>query len=59
MTREELIKILEDYEIFDDDDFGGSYKSIMVRKQYYVWNKGYKVLNFLHDNTRIWPNILF
>lgn len=30
MTREELIKILEDYEIFIDDDFGGSYKSIIA-----------------------------
>ena len=30
MTREELIKILEDYEIFVDDDFGGSYKSIIA-----------------------------
>ena len=30
MTREELIKILEDYEIFVDDDFGGSYKSVIA-----------------------------
>lgn len=30
MSREELIKILEDYEIFVDDDFGGSYKSIIA-----------------------------
>lgn len=30
MTREELIKILEDYEIFVDDDFGGSYQSIIA-----------------------------
>lgn len=30
MTREELIKILEDYEIFVDDDFGGSYESIIA-----------------------------
>lgn len=30
MTKEELIKILEDYEIFVDDDFGGSYKSIIA-----------------------------
>ena len=30
MNREELIKILEDYEIFVDDDFGGSYKSIIA-----------------------------
>ena len=30
MTREDLIKILEDYEIFVDDDFGGSYKSIIA-----------------------------
>lgn len=30
MTIDELIKILEDYEIFVDDDFGGSYKSIIA-----------------------------
>ena len=30
MSREELIKILEDYEIFVDDYFGGSYKSIIA-----------------------------
>lgn len=30
MTKEKLIKILEDYEIFVDDDFGGSYKSIIA-----------------------------
>ena len=30
MDVEELIKILEDYEIFVDDDFGGSYKSIIA-----------------------------
>ena len=30
MSREELIKILEGYEIFVDDDFGGSYKSIIA-----------------------------
>ena len=30
MSEEELIKILEDYEIFVDDDFGGSYKSIIA-----------------------------
>lgn len=29
MTEEELIKILEDYEIFVDDDYGGSYQSII------------------------------
>ena len=30
MTREELIKILENYEIFVDDDYGGSYKSVIA-----------------------------
>ena len=30
MDVEELIKILEDYEIFVDDDFGESYKSIIA-----------------------------
>lgn len=29
MNEEELIKILEDYEIFVDDDYGGSYQSII------------------------------
>ena len=30
MIREELIKILENYEIFVDDDYGGSYKSVIA-----------------------------
>ena len=30
MTREELIKILENYEIFVDDDYGGGYKSVIA-----------------------------
>lgn len=30
MTKEELIKILEKYEVFVDDDYGGSYKSIIA-----------------------------
>ena len=30
MSKEELIKILEDYEIFVDDDFGGNYQSIIA-----------------------------
>lgn len=30
MTIDELIKILENYEMFVDDDFGGSYKSIIA-----------------------------
>lgn len=29
MTKEELIKILDGYEVFVDDDWGGSYKSII------------------------------
>ena len=29
MTKEELIKILDGYEVFIDDDWGGSYKSII------------------------------
>lgn len=29
MTKEELIKILEGYEVFVDDDYGGNYKSII------------------------------
>lgn len=30
MTKEELVKLLEEYEIFVDDDWGGSYKSIIA-----------------------------
>lgn len=30
MTIDELIKILEDYEVFVDDDYGGSYKSVIA-----------------------------
>ncbi len=30
MTIDELIKILENYEMFVDDDFGGSYKSVIA-----------------------------
>ena len=30
MTKEELIKILEEYEVFVDDDYGGSYQSIIT-----------------------------
>lgn len=30
MTINELIKILENYEMFVDDDFGGSYKNIIT-----------------------------
>ena len=30
MTKEELIKILEGYEVFVDDDYGGSYQSIIA-----------------------------
>ena len=30
MTIDELIKILENYEIFVDDDYGGSYKSVIA-----------------------------
>lgn len=30
MTKEELIKILEEYEVFVDDDYGGSYQSIIA-----------------------------
>ena len=30
MTKEELIKILEKYEVFVDDDYGGSYQSIIA-----------------------------
>lgn len=30
MDVEELIKILEDYEVFVDDDYGGSYQSIIA-----------------------------
>ena len=30
MTIDELIKILENYEVFVDDDYGGSYKSVIA-----------------------------
>lgn len=30
MSKDELIKILEKYEMFVDDDFGGSYESIIA-----------------------------
>lgn len=30
MTIDELIRILESYEVFVDDDYGGSYKSVIV-----------------------------
>lgn len=30
MSKDELIKILEEYEMFVDDDFGGSYESIIA-----------------------------
>lgn len=30
MTIEELIEILENYEVFVDDDYGGSYKSVIA-----------------------------
>ena len=30
MTKEELIKILEEYEVFVDDDYGGSYQNIIA-----------------------------
>lgn len=30
MTKEELIKILEGYEVFVDDNYGGSYQSIIA-----------------------------
>lgn len=30
MTKEELIKILEGYEVFVDDDYGGSYRSVIA-----------------------------
>ena len=30
MNKDELIKILEEYEMFVDDDFGGSYESIIA-----------------------------
>ena len=30
MTKEALIKILEGYEVFVDDDYGGSYQNIIA-----------------------------
>lgn len=47
MTKEALIKILEGYEVFVDDDYGGSYQNIIAYTKDKKISKGFTSLGAL------------
>lgn len=48
MIKEELINYLSEYEVFEDDDFGGSYRSV-IRK-----DKQNKVSRAFSSMSALW-----
>ena len=56
MKKEGLIKILENYEVFVDDDYGGSYQSIIAYTKDKKNIKSINVFRSIGNNWYIWKN---